>query len=76
MAKHPGGLTYALLANVTPNVKVLKLSDTDGGTCLEPNVENVYSHKYPLSRYVYILCQPSTGQAAASRRSRNSSSSC
>jgi len=44
MATHPGGLTYALLANVTPNVKVLKLSWKEGGTCYEPNVENVYAH--------------------------------
>jgi phosphate transport system substrate-binding protein len=54
MATHPGGLTYALLANVRPNVKVLNLSWKDGGTCYAPNVENVYSHKYPFSRYVYI----------------------
>src|SRR5205823_13908592 len=54
MANKPGGLTYALLSNVTPNVKVLKLSAKEGGTCYEPNVENVYSHKYPFSRYVYI----------------------
>jgi phosphate transport system substrate-binding protein len=54
MATHPGGLTYALLANVKPNVKVLSLSWKDGGTCYQPNVENVYSHKYPFSRYVYI----------------------
>jgi phosphate transport system substrate-binding protein len=54
MATHPGGLTYALLANVKPNVKVLKLSWKEGETCYAPNVENVYSHKYPFSRYVYI----------------------
>ena len=63
MASKPGGLTYALLANVTPNVKVLKLSETEGGTCLEPNVENVYSHKYPMSRYVYIYVNRPPGKA-------------
>src|SRR6267154_4064108 len=36
MATHPGGLTYALMANVTPNVKVLKLSWKDGDTCYAP----------------------------------------
>jgi phosphate transport system substrate-binding protein len=62
MASHPGGLTYALMANVTPNVKVLKLSPKEGGTCYEPNVENVYSHKYPFSRYVYIYVNKAPGK--------------
>ena len=62
MAKKPGGLTYALLANVTPNTKVLKVSDTDGGTCYEPNVQNVYEHKYPFSRYVYIYVNKAPGK--------------
>ena len=62
MATHPGGLTYALMANVTPNVKVLKLSAKEGGTCYEPNVENVYSHKYPFSRYVYIYINKAPGK--------------
>jgi phosphate transport system substrate-binding protein len=62
MASHPGGLTYALLANVKPNVKVLNLSWKDGGTCYQPNVENVYSHKYPFSRYVYIYVNRPTGK--------------
>jgi len=54
MATHPGGLTYALLANVKPNVKVVSLSWKDGAACYQPTVDNVYSHKYPFSRYVYI----------------------
>jgi phosphate transport system substrate-binding protein len=62
MAKQPGGLTYALLANVTPNVKVLKVSPTLGGTCYEPNTQNVYSHKYPMSRYVYIYVNRKPGE--------------
>jgi phosphate transport system substrate-binding protein len=62
MATHPGGLTYALLANVTPNVKVLKLSQTDGGECVELNTQNVYTHKYPLSRYVYIYVNRKPGE--------------
>jgi phosphate transport system substrate-binding protein len=62
MASHPGGLTYALLANVTPNVKVLKVSPTTGGTCYEPNTANVYSHKYPMSRYVYIYVNKPPGK--------------
>ncbi len=62
MATHPGGLTYALLANVTPNVKVLKLSWKEGGTCYEPTVENVYAHRYPFSRYVYIYVNKAPGK--------------
>jgi phosphate transport system substrate-binding protein len=62
MATHPGGLTYALLANVKPNVKVVPLSEKTGGTCYAPTVENVYTHKYPLSRYVYIFVNRPPGQ--------------
>jgi phosphate transport system substrate-binding protein len=62
MGKEPGGLTYALLANVTPNVKVLKVAPKLGGKCYEPNVENVYSHNYPMSRYVYIYVNRKPGE--------------
>ncbi len=62
MATHPGGLTYALMANVTPNVKVLKLSWKDGDTCYAPTVDNVYAHKYPFSRYVYIYVNRAPGK--------------
>ena len=62
MATHPGGLTYALLANVTPNVKVVPLSEKDGGPYLAPTLENVYAHKYPLSRFVYIFVNRPPGK--------------
>jgi len=62
MAKNPGGLTYALMANVTANVKVLKVSEKEGGTCYEPNVKNVYEHKYPFSRYVYLYINRAPGK--------------
>jgi phosphate transport system substrate-binding protein len=63
MAKHPGGLTYALLANVTPDVRVVPLSEKDGGPYYLPTVENVYTHRYPLSRYVYIYVNRPPGKA-------------
>ena len=63
MTKQPGGLTYALLANVTPNVKVLRVAPKVGGPCYEPNVENVYAHKYPMSRYVYIYVNRPPGKS-------------
>jgi phosphate transport system substrate-binding protein len=62
MATHPGGLTYALLANVTPNVKVVPLASNDGGPFVAPTLQNVYSHRYPLSRYVYIFVNKKPGQ--------------
>ncbi|GAB3627650.1 Phosphate-binding protein PstS [Pandoraea terrae] len=62
MATRPGGLTYALLANVTPNVKVVPLAAKEGEPFLAPTLENVYSHKYPLSRYVYIFVNRKPGQ--------------
>jgi phosphate transport system substrate-binding protein len=62
MAKHPGGLTYALLANVTPDVRVVPLSETDGGPYFMPTVENAYTHRYPLSRYVYIFVNRPPGK--------------
>jgi phosphate transport system substrate-binding protein len=49
-----GGLTYALLANVTPDVRVLPLAEKAGDPFLMPTIDTVYHHTYPLSRYVYI----------------------
>jgi phosphate transport system substrate-binding protein len=63
MAQRPGGLTYALLANVTPNVKVVPLAEKAGDPFFAPTVENVYSHRYPLSRYIYIFVNRPPGKA-------------
>lgn len=49
-----GGLTYALLANVTPDVRVVPLAEKDGDPFIAPTIDTVYHHTYPLSRYVYI----------------------
>jgi phosphate transport system substrate-binding protein len=62
MASHPGGLTYGMLANVTPNVKVVPLSVKDGGPYYMPTIQNIYTHTYPLSRYVYIYVNRKPGQ--------------
>ncbi|SFA73923.1 phosphate transport system substrate-binding protein [Collimonas sp. OK607] len=62
MAKNPGGLTYALLANLTPDVRAVPLAEKAGQPYYAPNLENVYSHKYPLSRYVYIYINKKPGQ--------------
>jgi phosphate transport system substrate-binding protein len=62
MATEPGGLTYALLANLKPNVKVLPLAAKEGEPFVGPTVPNVYSHRYPLSRYVYIFVNRAPGK--------------
>jgi phosphate transport system substrate-binding protein len=62
METHPGGLTYALLANLRPNVRVVPLAEKAGTPFYEPTLENVYAHKYPLSRYVYIYVNKKPGQ--------------
>lgn len=50
-----GGLTYGLLANVTPDVRVVPLAEKDGDPFVMPTVQTIYDHSYPLSRYVYIF---------------------
>jgi phosphate transport system substrate-binding protein len=62
MAKNPGGLTYALMANLTPDVRVVPLADKAGEPFVMPTTESVYSHKYPLSRFVYIFVNKPPGQ--------------
>ena len=65
MAQHPGGLTYGMLVNATPNVKVVPLADTKGAPFVMPTIESVYTHKYPLSRYVYIFVNRPPGKPLA-----------
>ena len=62
MKERPGGLTYAMLANVTPNVKVVPLAEKAGQPFVMPTVQSVYTHQYPLSRYVYIFVNKKPGQ--------------
>ncbi len=63
MATHPGGMTYALLANVVPNTRVVPLSMETGGRCVAPTVQSVYDHSYPLSRFVYVYINKAPGKA-------------
>jgi phosphate transport system substrate-binding protein len=62
MANKPGGLTYAMLANVRPNVRVVPLSDGSSGRFVSPSTETVYEHTYPLSRYVYVYVSREPGK--------------
>ncbi len=61
MKDHPGGLTYALLANIQPNTRAVALSEEPGGKCVLPTTQTVYDHSYPLSRYVYIYVNHKPG---------------
>lgn len=61
MKSNPGGLTYALLANLQPNTKVVALSERPGGRCVLPTTQTVYNHSYPLSRYVYVYVNHKPG---------------
>lgn len=62
MAQKPGGLTYALLANIQPNTKAISLSETTGGKCVYPTTQTVYDHSYPLSRFVYVYVNRKPGE--------------
>lgn len=61
MKEHPGGLTYALMANIQPNTKVVALAEQPGGKCVLPTTQTVYDHSYPLSRFVYIYVNHKPG---------------
>jgi len=65
MKDHPGGLTYALMANVQPNTKIISLSEQPGGKCVYPTTQTVYDHSYPLSRFVYIYLNHKPGTHVA-----------
>lgn len=65
MAGKPGGLTYAMLVNATPNVRVLPIAATEGEPFVQPTVESVYAHTYPLSRYIYIYLNKAPGEQLA-----------
>lgn len=63
MVKNKGGATYAMLANVTPDVRVVPLAESDGEPFVAPTQKSVAEHIYPLSRYVYIFVNRPPGKA-------------
>ncbi len=54
ITKDKYGIGYSGIGYKTSGVKILKLSKKKGKPCVEGNYENVVSHKYPLSRYLYL----------------------
>ncbi len=61
MANNPGGLTYAMLVNATPNTRVVPLARNAGEPFIMPTTDTVYHHEYPLSRYIYIYVNQAPG---------------
>ena len=55
MGTELGGLTYGMMANITPEVKVVPIARNDGDPFISPTIETIYTHQYPLSRYIYIF---------------------
>ena len=62
MVTNTNGLTYALLSNVTPDVKVVPLAEKAGAPFVAITQQTIYKHTYPLSRYVYIFINRPPGK--------------
>jgi phosphate transport system substrate-binding protein len=56
---------YSGLGSVRSGVKVLALAARDGGPAVAPTREEIASHRYPLSRFVYIYVNLAPGQRLA-----------
>jgi phosphate transport system substrate-binding protein len=68
VAANPGAIGFASIFFACKGVRVVPLAGTDGRFCA-PTTENVRSHQYPLSRFLYIYVnkpprQPFGGPAA------------
>lgn len=48
------GIGYSGIGYKTSDVKALKLAEKEGGEYFGDEAENVYSGKYPLSRFLYV----------------------
>ncbi|MFT5523032.1 MAG: ABC-type phosphate transport system substrate-binding protein [Pirellulaceae bacterium] len=60
VAKTPAAIGYSGMGYATPEVKMLSISEKQGGEAAAPNVENAKSGKYPIARplYIYVLGEP------------------
>jgi phosphate transport system substrate-binding protein len=61
----PCAIGYSGLGYKTPGINTLCVSRNEGEPCVEPSVENAVTHKYPISRglYMYTLGQPEGEEA-------------
>jgi len=48
------GIGYSGIGYITSGVRALPLSKQDDGAFVEPNMDNVTNHTYPLARFLYI----------------------
>jgi phosphate transport system substrate-binding protein len=55
VAEDPGGIGYARFGETNPNVKAVALAENDGGPYYKGTFDNVVSHRYPLSRFIYVF---------------------
>ncbi len=54
ITKDKNGMGYSGIGYRTSGVKILALSEKEGGPAFEATYENALSNKYPLSRFLYI----------------------
>ncbi len=53
---------YSGIGYKTSGVKTVKLSKTAGGPYYSTDAENVYTGKYPISRFLYVYINQSPGK--------------
>jgi len=56
------GIGYSGFSNVTPNVKPVVLASDPKGPYFQGTFDEVVTHKYPLSRFVYIYVNKAPGK--------------
>jgi phosphate transport system substrate-binding protein len=52
---------YSGVGYKTADVRIVPISATDGGTCVEANMENAYSGEYPITRFLYVYLNKKPG---------------
>jgi phosphate transport system substrate-binding protein len=62
VGQDPCGVGYTDFAAVSPTAKAVPLAEKDGGPYYEGTLENVASHRYPLSRFMYVLVNRAPGK--------------
>ncbi len=52
--QNPHAIGYVGMGFINGHIKALSISQTDSGDYVYPNIENVMSGKYPISRPLYL----------------------
>lgn len=63
------GIGYSGIGYRTSGVRIVPLSEDEGGAAVEPTYDNVVAGKYPLSRllYIYVVKKPGEPMPALTR---------